>query len=106
MLQVFDRDGNLILDNTHAADQAQPVVSDVVADNVTDVLRGVLISGTAAGKGLGAQPAAGKTGTTNAYRDAWFVGYTGNFVCGVWVGNDDNQVMNRMTGGLSHAVSS
>ena len=32
---------------------------------------------------------AGKTGTTNSYRDAWFVGYTGNFVCGVWFGNDD-----------------
>ena len=32
---------------------------------------------------------AGKTGTTNAYRDAWFVGYTGNFVGGVWFGNDD-----------------
>ena len=40
VLQVFDRDGNVIIDNTHAADQAQPVVSDVVADNVTDVLRG------------------------------------------------------------------
>ena len=37
--------------------------------------------------------AAGKTGTTNAYRDAWFVGYTGNFVCGVWFGNDDYTVM-------------
>ena len=36
--------------------------------------------------------AAGKTGTTNAYRDAWFVGYTGNFVCGVWFGNDDYEL--------------
>src|SRR5262249_51851292 len=43
--------------------------------------------------------AAGKTGTTNAYRDAWFVGYTGNFVCGIWFGNDDYQALNRMTGG-------
>ena len=33
-------------------------------------------------------PASGKTGTTNAYRDAWFMGFTGNFVCGVWFGND------------------
>ncbi len=37
-------------------------------------------------------PIAGKTGTTNAYRDAWFVGFTGNYVGGVWFGNDDYQV--------------
>jgi penicillin-binding protein 1A len=43
--------------------------------------------------------AAGKTGTTNAYRDAWFVGYTGNYVAGVWFGNDDYSPTNRMTGG-------
>ena len=43
--------------------------------------------------------AAGKTGTTNAYRDAWFVGYTGNYVGGVWFGNDDYAPTNRMTGG-------
>ena len=44
-------------------------------------------------------PTAGKTGTTNAYRDAWFVGYTGNFTCAVWYGNDDYSPTNRMTGG-------
>ena len=42
---------------------------------------------------------AGKTGTTNAYRDAWFMGFTGNFVGGVWFGNDDFTSSNRMTGG-------
>ena len=49
--------------------------------------------------------AAGKTGTTNAYRDAWFVGYTGNFVCGVWFGNDDYAPPNRMTGGSLPAMT-
>jgi penicillin-binding protein 1A len=49
--------------------------------------------------------AAGKTGTTNAYRDAWFVGYTGNYVCGVWVGNDDYAPTNRMTGGSLPAMT-
>ena len=49
--------------------------------------------------------AAGKTGTTNAYRDAWFVGYTGNFVCGVWFGNDDYSSTNRMTGGALPAMT-
>jgi penicillin-binding protein 1A len=43
--------------------------------------------------------AAGKTGTTNAYRDAWFVAFTGNYIGGVWFGNDDYSALNRMTGG-------
>jgi penicillin-binding protein 1A len=49
--------------------------------------------------------AAGKTGTTNAYRDAWFVGYTGNYACGVWFGNDDYSPTNRMTGGSLPAMT-
>jgi penicillin-binding protein 1A len=59
----------------------------------------VVEEGTARRAVLDGIRAAGKTGTTNAYRDAWFVGYTGNFVCGVWFGNDDYKVMNQMTGG-------
>ncbi|MCJ2050448.1 penicillin-binding protein, partial [Methylobacterium sp. J-070] len=42
---------------------------------------------------------AGKSGTTNAYRDAWFVGYTGNYVGAVWFGNDDHTSTNKLTGG-------
>ncbi len=45
------------------------------------------------------RPAAGKTGTTQDYRDAWFVGFTADLVCGVWVGNDDRSPMRRVTGG-------
>ena len=48
---------------------------------------------------------AGKTGTTNAYRDAWFVGFTGNLVGGVWIGNDDYSSTNRMTGGSLPAMT-
>lgn len=42
---------------------------------------------------------AGKTGTSQDYRDAWFIGYTDHFIAGVWVGNDDNSSMSRLTGG-------
>src|SRR5262249_48264591 len=49
--------------------------------------------------------AAGKTGTTNAYRDAWFVAFTGNMICGVWFGNDDYQTMHQMTGGSLPAMT-
>ena len=48
---------------------------------------------------------AGKTGTTNDYHDAWFVGYTGNFIGGVWFGNDDYSATNRMTGGTLPAMT-
>src|SRR5262249_26527340 len=59
----------------------------------------VVSEGTARRAALDGIPTAGKTGTTNAYRDAWFVGYTGNFSCAVWYGNDDYSPTNRMTGG-------
>ena len=42
---------------------------------------------------------AGKTGTTDDYKDAWFVGFTGNLVAGVWLGNDDGALTKRVTGG-------
>jgi penicillin-binding protein 1A len=59
----------------------------------------VVSEGTARRAALDGIPTAGKTGTTNSYRDAWFVGYTGNFTCAVWFGNDDYSPTNRMTGG-------
>jgi len=84
-----DPTGKVIVDNSHAADQATQVISDVVADNVTDVLKGVLTHGTAAGKDLGDRPAAGKTGTTDDFGDAWFVGYTPTLSTSVWMGYKD-----------------
>ena len=48
---------------------------------------------------------AGKTGTTQAYRDAWYVGYTGNYVAAVWYGNDNYQPTRRLTGGRLPAMT-
>jgi penicillin-binding protein 1A len=86
----FDRD------ETKKPVQAIP---SQVASDMAMMMNHVVEEGTAKRAMLDGIKAAGKTGTTNSYRDAWFVGYTGNFVCGVWYGNDDYSPLNRMTGG-------
>ncbi len=63
------------------------------------MMNSVVEAGTARRAILDGIKSAGKTGTTNAHRDAWFVGYTGNFIMGVWYGNDDYSPMHQMTGG-------
>ncbi len=63
------------------------------------MMRETLISGTAKKADIPGWPAAGKTGTSQDYRDAWFVGYTANLVTGVWLGNDDNSPTKKATGG-------
>lgn len=69
-----------------------------VAYLMTDLLRGVILRGTGRAADPG-RPAAGKTGTTDDYRNAWFVGYTPELAVAVWVGNDDNSPTNRVVGG-------
>jgi penicillin-binding protein 1A len=76
----------------------QAIPASVAAD-MAGMMSHVVSEGTARRAALDGIPTAGKTGTTNAYRDAWFVGYTGNFTCAVWFGNDDYSPTNRMTGG-------
>ncbi len=85
VLRVLDRDGKVLVDNT--APTTERVLGEAVADNATDILRGVLVSGTAAGRGID-RPAAGKTGTAQNSRDAWFVGYTPTLSTAVWMGYD------------------
>ena len=68
------------------------------AAQMTAMLKTVIVSGTGTGANIG-KPAAGKTGTTDDYKDAYFVGYTPNIVAGVWVGDDNNKQMAGLTGG-------
>lgn len=96
IIKVLDRNGKVL-------EQAEPKQRSVVSENsvteLTDMLEDVIKRGTGTRANIG-RPAAGKTGTTSDYHDAWFVGYTPDLVCGVWVGNDDNTAMNGVTGGL------
>lgn len=79
---------------------AARVYSQPHARQMTSILADVVDSGTGHGARLGLRPAAGKTGTTQDYRDAWFIGFTEQFTTGVWMGNDDNSEMVKVTGGL------
>ena len=80
-----------------AKSQTKRVIDAASAYLTTNMLEDVLVSGTAGGMGIG-RPAAGKTGTTDTYIDAWFVGYTPDLSTAVWVGDDNNKPMQRMYG--------
>jgi membrane peptidoglycan carboxypeptidase len=81
-----------------ARSQAASVLSSTAQQDLMDLLLAVVREGTGRTARL-QRPVAGKTGTTQEHRDAWFVGITADVVVGVWVGNDDNTPMNGVTGG-------
>jgi penicillin-binding protein 1A len=100
IIRVEDQNGNILW---QPAIQKEEVMDPVHAWLMTDMLRDVVRQGTAHGAvwGAGFQlPAGGKTGTTDDYTDAWFVGFTSEIVAGIWVGYDIQQrIMNDAGGG-------
>lgn len=95
IVKVLDRNGKVL-------EQYEPKQNSVISANsaaeLTDMLQTVIKNGTGRKADIG-RPAAGKTGTTSNYHDAWFVGYTPDLVAGVWMGNDDNTPMRGVMGG-------
>ncbi|MBI5700587.1 penicillin-binding protein 1A [Candidatus Saganbacteria bacterium] len=87
--KIVDRNGNVIFQ--HEA-RGKRVLSDNVAAVMDEMMEGVILRGTGVAGNIG-RPAAAKTGTSQDFRDAWFVGFTPHLVCGVWVGNDNNAHM-------------
>ncbi len=75
------------------------VFERTVIEQMNEMLEQVVVAGTGRAAQLDFTHVAGKTGTSSAYRDAWFIGYTGQYVTGVWYGNDSFSPMNRVTGG-------
>jgi penicillin-binding protein 1A len=75
------------------------VIAPEYAGMMNRMMEETLISGTARRASIPGWQAAGKTGTSQEYRDAWFVGYTGHMVTGVWLGNDDSSPTKKATGG-------
>jgi penicillin-binding protein 1A len=99
ILEVRTGAGDLVWRYDRDGPKPRQIIPPSVAADMAMMMSHVVSEGTARRAILDGIPAAGKTGTTNNYRDAWFVGYTGNFVCGVWYGNDDYSPTNRLTGG-------
>ncbi len=108
LLDVLDREGNVI---DRFASSSERALSSQQADIITAILGDVIASGTGRSAAVDGVPTAGKTGTTQDYRDAWFVGYTPKFTTAVWVGfPDSNRSMlnvagfEQVTGGSLPAV--
>jgi penicillin-binding protein 1A len=101
--RVLDKNGR-ILEEIHPREE--DVLSPQTAYIMTSLMRSVVTSGTAAAiPGMGfTRPAAGKTGTTNDFSDAWFIGYTQQAVCGVWVGVDAHRTIGYGVTGAVAAI--
>lgn len=83
----------------HQAHTLGQVIEASHVNEMNAMLRQVVQRGTGRGARLGDHDYAGKTGTTQNFRDGWFIGYSGYFITGVWVGNDNGRPMKRVTGG-------
>jgi penicillin-binding protein 1A len=102
ILEIRARSGETIYRRAASA-LGEPLIAARHVHAVNDALAQVIAKGTGRRAAIG-RPAAGKTGTTQDGRDAWFIGYTPQLVAGVWLGNDDNRAMNGVGGGSLPAV--
>lgn len=102
--QIITSQGDVIYDRERDAPPTVRVLDDTTVAAMNGILSQVPEWGTGRRAKLDRIKTAGKTGTTSAWRDGWFVGYTGNFVGAVWMGNDDFTSTRRLTGGRLPAM--
>lgn len=97
--RLLDADGRVLEDHTRPGARARKL-SPETAYVITDMMKGVIETGTGKKARELGRPAAGKTGTSTNYRDAWFFGFTPDLLCGVWLGRDDfTPIAHDATGG-------
>lgn len=96
--RIKDTDGRLVYERAPFASERR-IASEQSIANLIYMMEGVVQVGTGQGAALPGYRIAGKTGTSQDFRDAWFIGFSGNLICAVWVGNDDNSPMKAVTGG-------
>ncbi len=102
IVEVRTRDGGVIYRRDDS--DVGPVIAPGYLNRMNGMLREVVTRGTGRAAALKDRPVAGKTGTSQNYRDAWFVGYSADFVTGVWLGNDNDSPTKQVTGGQLPAV--
>jgi penicillin-binding protein 1A len=103
--QILSYSGDVIWDRAKDAPKPVRVLSEQADTSMNTILAQVPEWGTGRRAALENTRVAGKTGTTQSYRDAWFVGYTGNYTAAVWYGNDDYSPSEKLTGGLLPAMT-
>ncbi len=100
IIRIVDRNGN-VLEENHVRETQ--VISEKTAYIITNMLESVVLHGTGGGAYIG-RPMAGKTGTTDDTKDAWFVGYTPDIATSVWIGDDFDGTLYGLTGGTIPAT--
>ncbi|MDO9417333.1 transglycosylase domain-containing protein [Pararhizobium sp.] len=104
--QIINYDGDILYDFNRDEKPAKRVLSERATSSMNTILVQIPVIGTARKAALDhGIVTGGKTGTTQAYRDAWFAGFTGNYTTAVWFGNDDYTSTNNMTGGSLPAMT-
>lgn len=103
--RIQSNDAGPIYDRARSAPLPKRILPADKAAELNRMLASVVANGTGRRAMLDGITVAGKTGTTSSYRDAWFVGFTGNYVGAVWVGNDDYKALNKVTGGMLPAMT-
>lgn len=104
--RVSDYEGDVLYDFQRDEPPPQRIVSEQAVSSMNRILTQIPVIGTAKRAALdGGIVTGGKTGTSQSYRDAWFIGFTGNYTTAVWFGNDDFTSMNNMTGGSLPAMT-
>lgn len=104
-VEIANSRGETIYRHDRDAPPPRQIIDRSTIETMVSMMMQVVLAGTGKRAQLENVEVAGKTGTTNGYKDAWFIGYSGNYVGAVWFGNDDDTPMEKMTGGTLPAAT-